>query len=144
VQTGYLKPWWETSLTSTPTPPSVPLQPHPSIMDIPEPPIQPANDGWDNNLVNPPSDIAQWPISPRDPPLPHHTMPFVTSTASVAHSPPREHRVPSHEIQIDKGKRPIVTPSTDTSQSSSVHSKKSQQRKKVVRGKLPSVTCIQS
>jgi hypothetical protein len=83
-------------------------------MDILEPPIQPANDGWDNNPMNPPSSIAQWLASPIDPPLPYHTMHFVTSTF---HSPfpPREHRVPSHKIQIDKGKRPIVTPSTDTS-----------------------------
>jgi hypothetical protein len=120
VQIGYLNLGGQPALPQPPAPPSAPLQPHPSIMDFPEPPVQPVNDGWDNNPVNPPSSITQWPVNP---PLPPHTTPFVTSTASIAHSPPKDHRVPSHEIQMDKGKKPITSPSTNASQSSSVHSK---------------------
>jgi hypothetical protein len=59
-------------------------------MDIPEPHIQPANDGWNNNPVNPPfSGNAKWPTSPRDPPVQNHAIPFVTYVASVAHSSPK-------------------------------------------------------
>jgi hypothetical protein len=84
-----------------------------------KPHVHHVNDGWDNNLVNLLSGITQWPINP---PLPPHIIPFVTSVASIAHSPPKEHRVPSHEIQMDKGKKPIATPSTHTTHLSFIHS----------------------
>jgi hypothetical protein len=48
-------------------------------------------------------EFKQCPISPKYSPLPHHTMTFITSVSFLARSPPKEHRVPSHEIQIDKG-----------------------------------------
>jgi hypothetical protein len=35
-------------------PPNEPCHPHPIIMDIHEPHIQPANDGWNDNPANPP------------------------------------------------------------------------------------------
>jgi hypothetical protein len=89
------------------SPPNVPLQPHPSIMDILEPYLQPMDDGWINNLVHPPSGIAHWPASPRDAPLPHVSAPIVTSAASVAHSSPKDNKMPLPEIPGDKGKKPI-------------------------------------
>jgi hypothetical protein len=85
------------------------------------------NDGWDKNAVNPSFGISQWLANP---PLPPHTVPFITLVASISRSPPKEHIFPSHEIQMDNGKIPITIPSPDTSQSSYVHSKhKSKGRK---------------
>jgi len=70
--------------------------------------------------MKPPSGIVQWPANP---PLPPHTTPFVTFTTSITCSPLKDHRVPSHEIQLDKGKKPTTSPSIESSQSSFVHSK---------------------
>jgi hypothetical protein len=78
------------------------------------------NDAWNKNLVNPPSSITQWSVNP---PLPPHTTPFVTLVASITCSPPKDHIVPSHEIQMDKSNKPITFPRIDASQSSFVHSK---------------------
>jgi hypothetical protein len=78
------------------------------------------NDGWDNNPVNPPFGIAQWLVKP---PLPPHTTPFITSIASIAHSPPKEHILPSHEVQMDKVKKPITSPRIEASQLSLIQSK---------------------
>jgi len=107
-------------LSHPPSPPSAPFHPHLSIMDFHEPHVQLVNDGWDNNLVYPPSSVEQCPFNP---PLPPHKKPLSTSTASISYSPPKYHKFPSHEVQMDKGKKPITSPSIDSSQSSFVHSK---------------------
>jgi hypothetical protein len=98
VHTGYL------NLVGHPTfhPPQPPvrphfqpndLQPHPSIVDIPnQPHVQaqpPVNDGWKNAPVNPPSGIGHWPtmslpLPPPPPLLPVHQL---LQVASHVHSP---------------------------------------------------------
>jgi hypothetical protein len=120
VKNCYLNHGGQYVFHQPPSPPSATLQPHPNIMEFPKPLVQPVNDGWDKNPMHHPSGIIQWTVNPTLPS--HHSVPFVTSPTSIARSPPKEHRVPSHEIQMDKGKRPISPPSTDTSQGSSVHS----------------------
>jgi hypothetical protein len=54
------------------------------------------NDGWDNNPVNPPSGVIQWPVNPPPPP---HTTPLIASVASMACSPPKDYRVPPHDLR---------------------------------------------
>jgi hypothetical protein len=104
--------------------PNEPLQSHHSIMEIHEPHIHPANVGYNNNPTNPLfSSNAKWPTSPRDPHVQNHVVPFVTYVASVSHSSPKEIKAPSQEFHIDKGKKLVVIPSTDTYQSTSIHSK---------------------
>jgi hypothetical protein len=87
--------------------------------------VQPTNDGWDNNPINPPSGIAHWPDNPFPPPPPLQSIPHVASSASMAQSVqvPRNYKVFPNEPQIDKGKQPANSPSSETSQSSSIHSK---------------------
>jgi hypothetical protein len=86
VQTDYLNLVGHPALPPPQAPPAPPLQPHPSIVDFPKPPMQPTNDGWENIYANPPSDIARWPDNPFPPPPPMHYMPHVTSSPSMAHS----------------------------------------------------------
>jgi hypothetical protein len=105
--------------------PNPPLQPHSSIVDFPEPPMHPTNDGWENIPSNPPSGIAQWPDNPLPPPPPLHSMPHVASAASMAQSiqVPKNYKMIPIEPQMDKGKQPINSPSSESSESSSIQSK---------------------
>jgi hypothetical protein len=100
------------------------LQPHPNIVHDPMPFVQPENDGWGNTTVKPPSGISQWPNdAPLPPPPPIHTTPPIVSVGSMAHSlPPKDHKVPPHDSQLDKGKKQVTSLSTGKS-SSSTHSK---------------------
>ena len=58
VQTGYLNIVGHLAFPQPQTPHNPPLQPHPSIVDFSEPHVQPANDTWENNPINPPYGIA--------------------------------------------------------------------------------------
>jgi hypothetical protein len=103
--------------------PNLPLQPHPSIMDILEPPLQPMHDGWDKNPTQPLFGIVHWPASPKNAPLPHVSTPIVASSTSLAHSSPKNDKMSFPEILGDKGKKLIEVLSIDTSQSTFVQSK---------------------
>jgi hypothetical protein len=50
VQTDYLNLVGHPALPPPQAPLDPPLQPHPSIVDFPEPPMQPTNDGWEKFL----------------------------------------------------------------------------------------------
>jgi hypothetical protein len=75
------------------------------------------------NLVNTPLNITQWHDNPLPPPPPLHSVPHVASTTSMAHSPPKNYKVPPNDPQVDKGKNHATSPSSKASQSSSIHSK---------------------
>jgi hypothetical protein len=125
VQTGYLNLVGHPALPPPQAPIAPPLQPHPSIVDFPEPPMQPTNDGWENIPANPPSGIVHWPDVPLPPPPPMHSMPHVAYAASMAHfvQVPRNYKALPLEPQLDKGKQPANSPSSDSSEASSVQSK---------------------
>jgi hypothetical protein len=56
VQTNYLNLVGHPAFQPPQAPVIPPLQPHPSIVDFPEPPhMPPTNDGWENVPANPPS-----------------------------------------------------------------------------------------
>jgi hypothetical protein len=60
VQTGPLNLGGKLTLPQPFSPPNAPFQPHPHIMDVLESPLQPMDDGWKNNHVNPPSGVSHW------------------------------------------------------------------------------------
>jgi len=47
--------------------------------------MQPTNDGWENVLSNPTSNIVHWPNISLPPPPPIQHMPFVSFATSHAH-----------------------------------------------------------
>jgi hypothetical protein len=126
VQTGYLNfgghPAWH--IPQAPIDP--PLQLHPSIAYFSEPPpMQIANDGWENIPSNPPSDIVQWPDVSLPPPPHMHPMPHVSFVASMAHSiqVPINYKELFFEHDLDKGKQPTISLIFDSSKASSIQSR---------------------
>jgi hypothetical protein len=53
VQIGHLNLGGKPTFPQPFSPPNVPLQPHPSIMDVPEPPLHPMDDGWKKTMYPP-------------------------------------------------------------------------------------------
>jgi hypothetical protein len=83
--------------------------------------MQPANDGWENVPANPPSGIVHWPNVSLPPPPPIQPMPLVASATSHAHSVkvPINYKAFPLEPQLDKGKQPAISVSSDSSETSS-------------------------
>jgi hypothetical protein len=85
--------------------------------------MPPSNDGWDNVPANPPSGVVHWPTMsfPLPPPPPLQPAQLVSSIASHAHSVqlPKNYKSLSIEPQPSKGKRPTISVSSDSSETSS-------------------------
>jgi hypothetical protein len=83
------------------------LQTHHDIVHEPMPSIQLENDGWGDTTMNPAFGISQWPNdAPLSPPPPIHTTPPIVSMGSMDHSlPTKDHKVPPHDSQLDKGEK---------------------------------------
>jgi len=123
IQINHLNLWTQPTLSQPFSLANVPLQPHPNIMEILEPLLHPMDDGWKNNLVNPPSGISHWLASPRNSPFPHVSTPIFNSVAFVVHSSPKDNKIPLPKIPGDKWNKPIKVLNIDTLQCISTQSK---------------------
>jgi hypothetical protein len=128
VQTGHLFLGGQQALPHPFRPANAPLQPHPSIVDIPSHPQPgPVNDGWEENLNKLVSGIANWPNNHKKQPEPVIAH-VVTSTNSFAQNQPCiEIKSSSLKLPTDeKGKKPMdKSSSSESSKSAFVHSKAS-------------------
>jgi hypothetical protein len=87
--------------------------------------MQQENDGWEKIIETPPSVIVHWPnVSlPLFPPM--HSMPHVASASYMSCSIqiPRHYKFLPTVPRLEKGKQPTNSPSSKSSEASSIQSK---------------------
>jgi hypothetical protein len=102
IQTRNLNIGGQHALPQPQVPPNVILQPHPSIVNVHESSMQPHADGWGGISANPSFGANQWLIDP-PPPLVHPTL-LIIKNEFMPPLPSRDHKIPLHSSQTDKGK----------------------------------------
>jgi hypothetical protein len=80
------------------------------------------NDGWENIVEKTPFGIVHCSDVPFPPPPPMHSMPHIYFVSSMAHSVQvlKNYKALPLEAQLDKGKKPANSPSSNSSEESSI------------------------